>query len=206
MGAFFALRAGGQSSLSWYAAHMRQHGWVQALTLAAGFGLAAAFGAPAVLAAPGSPVAITAPAHCSFRQLGISARTAGAGAGHYGLVLLFRNHSRRACTLHGYPGVEALNRHGKPNMEAKRTKSGYLMGDFRRGRPPTVVLRPGRVASAGVEGTDVPRGNHHSCPKAKALRVTPPNDRKARLVHKGLLECSRIQVHPVVHGTTGSTR
>lgn len=163
-----------------------------------------ALGALAVATTAGAAAAHTAAvARCTAHQLVLTAGKENGGVGHVGFPLRFTNTSVGKCSLHGYPGVQALDKHGKPNMNAERTKSGYLGGDTRSGPPPTVVLHPGDVASAYLEGTDMPTGQHKSCPQAAAFRVTPPNTHRATLLKRSLPECSRLQIHPVVPGKSG---
>lgn len=160
---------------------------------------AATVGVPAPFSA-----AAGRPAPCRAHQLQLREGAGGAGLGHIGMPLRFRNRSRVSCTLHGYPVVAGLNRHGRQVEQARRTKSGYLGGVRPGHRIPTVTLRPGRVASALVEGTDVPAGHHTHCRELHGLLVTPPNQRRAVRLRHAPPDCSRIEVHPVVPGKTGT--
>jgi hypothetical protein len=72
--------------------------------------------------------------------------------------------------------------------------------------PLVVVLGPGTVASALVEGTDVPEGVGSSCPTYPALLVTPPTSTLSTRLAVPLPGCSPIEVHPIVSGVTGSTK
>ncbi|HTX62272.1 MAG TPA: DUF4232 domain-containing protein [Acidimicrobiales bacterium] len=148
-----------------------------------------------------------APARCTFAQLSISLGQSGAGLGHEGGTVLFKNVGTAECTLSGYPGVAALDSRGTQVEQARRDPGGYL-GGLQTGSttPPVVVLEVGAVASAMVEGTDVPVGTATSCPTYPALLVTPPTSTQSRRVTLSLPGCSPLQVHPVVPGTTGSTR
>lgn len=131
----------------------------------------------------------------------------GAGLGHEGGTILFKNTGTSECSLAGYPGVAALNATGKQVAQAQRTPSGYLGGmETGSKTPPLVQLAPGAVASAMVEGTDVPEGTASSCPTYPALLVTPPTSRQSTRLAMSLPGCSPLQVHPVVSGTTGSTK
>lgn len=145
----------------------------------------------------------------------MSLGSGGAGVGHEGITLLFRNTGAVACELDGYPGVALLDASGRQVLQAVRTPSGYL-GGLAAGTsvPPTLTVDPGQVVSALLEGTDVPAGTATSCPYYPAVLVTPPNQTvSTRLVlttgsgtgpDRGLPGCSPPQVHPVVPGTTGS--
>jgi hypothetical protein len=109
--------------------------------------------------------------------------------------------------MSGYPGVAALNATGRQVAQAQRTPSGYL-GGMRTGSttPPVVLLEPGAVASALVEGTAVPEGVASSCPTYPALLVTPPTSTLSTRLAVSLPGCSALEVHPVVSGTTGTTQ
>jgi hypothetical protein len=146
------------------------------------------------------------PPRCTFAHLVITVGQTGAGLGHQGVTILFKNQGTSVCSLSGYPGVAALNSTGQQVSQAQRTPSGYL-GGMRTGSttPPLVVLRGGVAASALVEGTDVPVGTATSCPTYAALLVTPPTSSRSKRLTVSLPGCSPLQVHPVVGGTTGST-
>jgi hypothetical protein len=144
-------------------------------------------------------------ATCSVTQLSMKAGRDQAGAGHVGFAVIFTNTGSTSCSLTGYPGVQALDKHGKKLDSAKRTKAGYLGGDEKKGPPTPVVLKPGSAASALIEGTDVPQGNRQSCPQAVAFRVTPPAAHRAQVLRRKLPACSRFEVHPVVSGKNGQS-
>lgn len=146
------------------------------------------------------------PAHCSFAELSISVGQTGAGLGHEGGTILFKNTGASECSLFGYPGVAALNSSGQQVEQAQRTPNGYLGGlETGSTTPPVVDLQPGSVASAMVEGTDVPTGTASSCTTYPALLVTAPTTAQSVRLTLSMPGCSPIQVHPVVNGTTGST-
>jgi len=119
--------------------------------------------------------------------------------GHVALVLVFRNTASTDCVLRGYPGVTpyAGAEQGTP---AHRTLNGYMGG---AARVHDVLLRPGSVASAMVEGSDVPTGSNHGCPDYTKLVVTPPNLHDGTPLHVRLPGCARLTVHPVVDGSHG---
>jgi hypothetical protein len=167
-----------------------------ALTLAATVAPWASAATPAVH--------VTSISGCSYGQLRVRAGGGGAGLGHVGFAIRFTNTSSRTCSLHGYPGAAGLNKHGKQVTQAKRTTSGYL-GGLKPGHPiPTVVLKPGQTAASLIEGTDVPEGNATHCPTLHGLLVTPPNDRRSVHLTMAPPDCSRIQIHPVLRGTSGT--
>jgi hypothetical protein len=158
--------------------------------------------AATVVSAPAASAA-NAP-DCSYHQLKVTESDGGAATGHIGIAIRFRNHSDTACSLTGYPGAAGLNKHGKQVQQAKRTKRGFI-GGLKPGHSiPTITLPPGDVASALIEGTDVPQGNHAHCRTLHGLLVTPPNTKKSVRLKDAPPDCSRIQIHPVVRGKNGS--
>ena len=171
-------------------------------TSAAPVGPASTAGTTTDLTTPASGVA-----DCTISALSISLGRGDAGAGHVGIALLFRNTALAPCRLSGYPGVAALDAGGAQVSQARRTANGYL-GGLQSGLTtgPEVTLAPGAVASALVEGTDVPAGAATSCVSYPALLVTPPGATvSVRLALPGPLPgCSQPLVHPVVPGLTGS--
>jgi hypothetical protein len=149
------------------------------------------------------PAAKNAAATCQAKQLGVTLTQASPGLTHHGYVIEFKNHGG-ACAIAGYPGVDALNAAGHRVLSAKRTKSGYL-GGVASGPIPNVHLAKGKTASAIVEWIDL----GSPCPQAKSLRITPPNTSKSVVLSPRSLESEtlcRVEVHPVVPGTTGQRR
>lgn len=150
--------------------------------------------------AVGAAAKSVAPVQCQERELGITLTQASPGVSHHGYVIEFKNRGS-ACTIMGYPGVDALNAKGHRVLSAKRTKSGYL-GGVASGPIPKVDLANGKTASAMVEWIDL----GSPCPRAHSLRITPPNAFKSVVLSPKSLAsetlCS-VQVHPVVPGTTG---
>ena len=148
---------------------------------------------------------------CGNGQIAVSDTGGGAGLGHVDQVLVFTNTSHAACTLTGFPGVAGLNSIGQDEVQATRTLGGYL-GGLLPGETtlPVVSLTPGQTASAIVEGTDNPIGSQ-PCARFQALLVTPPNlteeDRVGISLSgmEGFPSCSRLEVHPVVAGSSGSS-
>jgi hypothetical protein len=134
------------------------------------------------------------------RSLAITAGVGGVGLGHAGFPLHFRNDGPAACALSGYPTVTATDSETRKTVTARHTPSGYLGGtDLAL---PTYLLRPGDEVSALVEGTDVPPGNATSCPELAQVRVTVNG--RTTPVTQTLSDCSGMEVHPYVPGTTGS--
>jgi hypothetical protein len=140
---------------------------------------------------------------CQSNALGISLTYVGAYSFHTGSAIEFKNRGS-ACTLAGYPGVEALSATGQPILTAKRTKSGYVGGVF-SGPIPTVHLAKGTTASALVEWVDGgPLGM--PCPRVHSLRITAPGAVSSVTLSPKSLQIQTfcgLQVHPVVPGRTG---
>jgi len=147
------------------------------------------------------PGKIAAPATCQRKELGITLTVAQGGLSHNGYVIEFKNRGV-ACTITGYPGVDALNAAGRRVLSATRTKAGYL-GGVESGPIPKVNLASGKTASAILEWIDL---GSPPCPRARSLRITPPNASKSVVLSPKSLKVQtlcRVQVHPVVPGTTG---
>jgi hypothetical protein len=148
---------------------------------------------------------------CTNAQITVSDAGGGAALGHVDQVLVFTNTGHTACTLTGYPRLAGLSSIGQDETQATRTPGGY-MGGLLSGdtTPPVVSLAPGETASAIVEGTDNPIGSR-PCFHYQALLVTPPNLTDQTRVGisdagmQGFPDCSGLEVHPVVAGSTGSS-
>jgi len=135
-------------------------------------------------------------------SLDISAGAVGVGLGHAGFPLRFRNVGSADCALEGHARVTARDSVTGRTVVARDDPSGYLGGTDLP--VPTYVLRPGDEVSAFVEGTNVPPGNARSCSSLVQLRVTV--DGVTVRVSPTLYNCSGMEVHPYVPGTTGSAR
>lgn len=163
--------------------------------------------APTTTATTASTTSTTAagPGDCTSAQLAVSAGPGRGATGHSEVTLLFKNTGSTTCRLHGYPGVAGLDAAGKQVTQAQRTPEGFMGGlSSTTAAPPTVTLTPGQTASAIVEGTDVPQGGATSCPTLAGMLVTAPNTTHAVHFSEVPGDCSGLQVHPVVPGTSGS--
>ncbi|MFB9235760.1 DUF4232 domain-containing protein [Plantactinospora siamensis] len=145
-----------------------------------------------------------AAARCALRQLRVTIGQADAGAGHWGLPLVFTNSGGTACELKGYPGVAGLNAAGRQVTQARREASGYLGGLAGNATPPLVRLAPGASAAALLEGSNVPRGTATDCPQYAGLLVTPPDETHSVRLDTGARGCDGLHIHPVVPGTDGT--
>ncbi|MFI9271433.1 DUF4232 domain-containing protein [Kitasatospora sp. NPDC052896] len=139
---------------------------------------------------------------CTPGQVSVTSADGGAGMGHQGVVLVFRNTSSNGCSLYGYPGVAAVDASGKQVDQAQRTLNGYLGGAQ---SVTAVQLAPGAQASALLEGDDVPSGNK-PCLTYASLLVTPPGTKTSTPLGVTVADCDGLQVHPVVTGASGSAQ
>jgi hypothetical protein len=68
----------------------------------------------------------------------------------------------------------------------------------------SIVLRKGEVASALMEGTDIPIGNATTCPSYPSFTIVLPGRRNGTTFHQAIGSCSGLTVHPFVVGFNGS--
>lgn len=141
---------------------------------------------------------------CRPRQIAVSTGEGGAGLGHVGLPLLFRNTGGSACLLSGYPGATLTTADGH-RIAARRTPTGYLGGLASAGAPaPVVRVRPGATISAYLEGLDSdPAHGGGACPSYLRLLVSAPGETLTFALASPIARICRPEVHPVVTGTTG---
>jgi hypothetical protein len=144
------------------------------------------------VAALASTASASAPAStppCATSGLVAWMNTNGDGfAGGIGYTLNFTNLSGRACTLHGTPGVSAVNLSGH---QLGHPASGNYSGDT-----PTVRLASGATATAlltiddpasfGTEcflpGPPPTPGHPGKLPTAAGLRIYPPGQRTSKVI------------------------
>jgi hypothetical protein len=128
----------------------------------------------------------------------------GVGQGHFGGPLLFSNMGPDTCRLQGYPLVAASSARGHGRVDVARTPRGYLGGLLPgTSRLPVVILAPGGIASAILEGSSVAVARGPRCPPAGVLHVGIPGGQPATALAIETTACSRLQVHPVVLGRSG---
>lgn len=139
-------------------------------------------------------------ARCS--TLTITAGQVGVGLGHSGFVLNLRNSGHLPCTLNAYPTVTATESGTRRTITGTDSPGGYLGGTDLS--VPTLLLRPGDAVSALIEGTNNPVGNATSCLDLTKLRVTVNG--RTTSVQPTLTNCSGLEVHPYLPGTTGTAR
>jgi hypothetical protein len=120
--------------------------------------------------------------------------------GHGNVIIRFRNTGHSACTLYGYPGLDALRADGSVLAHAKRTLNGFT-GGAKHVR--TVTLRPGHYASADVEWLNFNPRTGGNCAFSHTIATTPANTTRTRYFRVSVSRC-RLQVHPTVAGRSGN--
>lgn len=158
----------------------------------------AAAAAACLLAVP--TTASAAPPACGNRALAVTATGTQGAAGHGSLVVRFRNKTVHACTLRGYPGLDALNASGGVMRHARRTLAGSAGGSSNGVR--TIQVPPGRYASATVEWLNFNPRTAGACRFSHAIAITPANTSHTVQRARSVSVC-RLQVHPTVAGRTG---
>jgi len=154
-----------------------------------------------VLAMP--TAALATPPACGNASLVVSASQDDSGMGHGSFVLRFRNKTTHACTLFGYPGLDALNASGGVMKHARRTLNGYAGGTTHGLQ--TIRVAPGRYASASVEWHNFNFSTGGSCRFSHSVAATPPNTSHTVQLARSVSVCGLL-VHPTVSGRSGSDR
>jgi hypothetical protein len=152
----------------------------------------------AVLAGPADARTVAA---CANSSLIVTASREQSATGHSNFILRFKNWTSHSCSLHGYPGLDAVNDSGVAIAHARRTLHGFTGGSTHGVQ--TIVLHPGRYASADVEWHNFNFTTGGSCRSARFVAATPPNTSDTVLFHRPVTVCG-LQVHPTVAGTTGN--
>ena len=146
-------------------------------------------------------VASAAPA-CGNHSIAVSATAEQGATGHANFVLLFRNKTAQTCTLFGYPGLDALNASGAVIAHARRTLTGFTGGSTQGLQ--TIVVRPGRYASADVEWHTFNFSTGGACRFSHSVAATPANTAFATHLARSVSVCG-LQVHPTVAGKSGNS-
>jgi hypothetical protein len=161
---------------------------------------AAALAAGCLLAVPAAASAST-PA-CGNSSLAVSASAENGATGHANFVLRFRNKTTHACTLFGYPGLDALNTAGGVIAHATRTLHGFTGGSTHGLQ--TITVLPNHYASADVEWHTFNFTTGGSCRLSHAVKATPANTAHTVQLARHVTVCG-LQVHPTVAGTSGNS-
>jgi hypothetical protein len=163
----------------------------------------------AVTRGPATKSVISAPPTCLRSQLRVAfVGLQFGGLGHTASLIQVTNVSGKACSLTGYPRVTGVFASGVQRI-FKDTLFGYLGGLFinpsSRAKLPVVTLRARpEVASSMVEG-DL----RLTCPGFTSYVVSLPHVTGGTYTfHPSLPDqyCFQPEVHPFVHGSTGSAK
>jgi len=138
-----------------------------------------------------------------MKRLTVSVTAGLSGMGNSSSVLLVRNNGTTACHLMGYPLIQMDNSMGQ---EAAGVQTpGGIAGGLPAGAPiPGLVLRKDDVASAVIEGPDLPIGATTVCPSYASFTVTLPGQPTSVTVDHRMDACSGLTVHPFVMGFNGT--
>lgn len=164
---------------------------IRALALASG----AAIAATGLLAGTTAAQAVVPAPACGNSALQVTHTPVEGAAGHSAFYLLFRNITSHTCSLHGYPGLDALNASGNAIAHAHRTLGGF-------GGPSsiqTINLHPNHSASALVDWENFNPNTGGSCTSSAAIATTPANTGHTVRFHISVTVCG-LEVHP----TTGA--
>jgi Protein of unknown function (DUF4232) len=162
----------------------------------------AALTAGGLLALSPSADARSSVAACSNSSLAITHTPTEGATGHGSFVLLFRNVSHHTCTIHGYPGLDALSASGHVLAHARRTLHGFAGG---AGSVRTVTVTPGTFASATAEWMNFNPVTSGHCTFSKSVATTPANTTHTVHLAVSVSVCD-LQIHPTVDGTSGNYR
>jgi hypothetical protein len=151
-------------------------------------GCATALTATAASAAPAGPAHSARPTvipTCARANLRFHLSQGSGGAGTFTYLLRFTNTSHRTCYLFGFPGVAAVNRHGRQLGSPAAWPSGAPLR--------VVTLRRGWTAHAVLAIANASFFPHRLCRPAQArgLRVIPPSRVAPGFARLRFLACSR---------------
>jgi hypothetical protein len=141
---------------------------------------------------------------CSGPQLTVRVTPGLAGTGHWSSLITVENAGSSPCRVSGYPGVAAIAAGGGAPADALASPRGFSGGLPAGASIPRITLQKGEVATALLEGTDIPIGNATTCPSYVSLDVTLPGGAKAVTLDQRIGSCSGLTVHPFVVGFNGS--
>jgi hypothetical protein len=137
---------------------------------------------------------------CTAGNLGawVAVDQGNGAAGSVYFPLQFTNLSGHACSVHGFPGVSALDRNGH--------QLGSPASWDHVSVPRTVVLAAGATAHAALRWSDATVTTAPGCHPVNSafeLRIYPPNQRSATHAAFGLEVCSHsgpiyLSVGPII--------
>jgi Domain of unknown function (DUF4232) len=111
-------------------------------------------------------------------------------------TLILWNRAPHECALAGWPTIRPIGGSARRTMQRVVTVAP--------GEHPytTVLLPPTAAASFDLYGADFDAGTDRACPRAGALRITPPGDSRPLLIRVALPDCGLYEVAPLVAGAT----
>jgi hypothetical protein len=139
---------------------------------------------------------------CGNHALKVTATHDNGATGHGNLILRFKNRTGHSCTIHGYPGLDALGKHHGVLKHAKRTVNGFTGGSHHGVQ--TITVAPGHYASADVEWHNFNFHNGNDCRLSHYIAATPANTSHTVIRRRGVSLCG-LQVHPTVAGRSGNS-
>jgi Protein of unknown function (DUF4232) len=160
----------------------------------AGLGISSA--AFASSASPGGAASARVPA-CTAADIGawVAESQGNGAAGTIYYPLQFTNLTRHACSMHGFPGVSAVNRFGRElGSPANREYTSS---------PRTVVLAPGATAHAILGWSDVAVDTEPGCDptySAAQLQIYLPGQYQAAYTMFDLEACSHAGANYMIIG------
>lgn len=156
--------------------------------------------ATAVLAATASAAGAHSVPACGNNSLAVTHTASQGAVGHSNMIIKFRNVGYSPCSLYGYPGFDALGSYGAVMKHAKRTVHGFTGG---AGALNTVVLAPGKYASADVEWMNFNPVTSGACDYSSSIAITPANTSDTHNFPVSVSVCE-LQIHPTVAGKSGN--
>ena len=137
---------------------------------------------------------------CGDTALTVAAGGQQGATGHSSIVLLFTNRLPIACTVHGYPGLDALSSSGAVLAHATRTMSGFAGGAHAIA---VLTVAPGQTVSALAEWLNFNPVTSGPCTTSASIAVTPANTADTVPLPVHVTVCG-LQIHPTVAGSSGS--
>jgi hypothetical protein len=161
--------------------------------------VAAGLGLSSVALASSAPASVPA---CAAGNLGawVAVDQGNGAAGSIYFPLQFTNLSGRACSLHGFPGVSAIDRNGH--------QLGSPASWDHVSVPRTVLLAAGATAHSVLRWSDATVTTAPGCGPVNSafeLRIYPPDQRSSTHAAFGLEVCSHpgpiyLTVGPIIPG------
>jgi hypothetical protein len=130
---------------------------------------------------------------CGNSALTVTRTFVDSGMGHSFMRLVYRNGTAHACTVTGYPGLDAIDAYGHVLAHAQRTPNGEHVR--------TITIQPGGYASAGVEWENFNGATGGPCAFSASVNTIVANTSRVHRLRVSVSRCG-LQVNPTVAGTT----